>query len=71
MQNAIQVYEYLREFNPYQAEDLERAHKMLMQNLRDNADKLRTSNIGIVKSSKIKHLAPIGKEYQRINKRPL
>ncbi|SDF28807.1 Fic family protein [Epilithonimonas hungarica] len=60
VQNAIQVYEHLRQFNPYQIKDLEKAHGILMQNLIDNAGKLRTSNVGIVKGSKIEHLAPSG-----------
>lgn len=60
VQNAIRVYEHLREFNPYQLKDLERAHGILMQNLIDDAGKLRTSNFGIVKGSKIEHLAPSG-----------
>ncbi len=60
VQNAIRVYEHLREFNPYQIKDLEKAHSILMQNLIDNSGKLRTSNVGIVKGSKIEHLAQGG-----------
>lgn len=60
VQNAIKVYENLKQFNPYQLKDLEKAHSVLMDGLIDNAGKLRTSNVGIVKGSKIEHIAPSG-----------
>lgn len=60
VQNAIKVYEKLREFNPYQLKDLEKAHGILMNGLIDNTGMLRTSNVGIVKGSKVEHIAPSG-----------
>lgn len=60
VQNAIKVYEQLRSFNPYQIQDLEKAHAILMHQLLDNAGKLRTKNVGIVKGEKIEHIAPSG-----------
>lgn len=60
VQNAIKVYEQLRKFNPCQLKDLEKAHSILMNGLIENAGRLRTSNVGIVKGSKIEHLAPSG-----------
>lgn len=60
VQNAIKVYEQLRTFNPYQLKDLEKAHSVLMNGLIDKAGKLRTTNVGIVKGSKVAHLAPSG-----------
>lgn len=60
VQNVIKVYEKLYEFNPYRLKDLEKAHKILMNELIDNAGKLRTSNVGIVKGSKVEHIAPSG-----------
>lgn len=60
VQNAIKVYEQLRKFNPYQLKDLEKAHSVLMSGLIDKAGKLRTSNVGIVKGSKVEHIAPNG-----------
>lgn len=60
VQNAIRVYEQLHQFNPYQLKDLEKAHSVLMNGLIDNAGKLRTKNVGIVKGSGVKHIAPNG-----------
>jgi len=60
VQNAINVYERLHEFNPYRLKDLEKAHSLLMKGLLANAGKLRTTNVGIVKGSKIAHVAPNG-----------
>ena len=60
VQNAIQVYEQLKTFNPLQLKDLEKAHAYLMNGLIENAGKLRTTNVGIVKGSKVEHIAPSG-----------
>jgi Fic family protein len=60
VQNAIKVYEQLNKFNPYQLKDLEKAHSVLMNGLIENAGKLRTTNVGIVKGSKVEHIAPSG-----------
>lgn len=60
VQNAIKVYEQLNTFNPFQLKDLEKAHAILMNGLIDNAGKLRTTNVGIVKGSKVEHIAPSG-----------
>lgn len=58
VKNAIKVYEQLHSFNPFQLKDLEKAHAILMKSLIDNAGKLRTTNVGIVKGSKVEHIAP-------------
>ncbi len=60
VQNAINVYEQLHKFNPYKLIDLEKAHGILMNKLIENAGKLRTTNVGIVKGSKVEHIAPNG-----------
>lgn len=60
VQNAITVYNRLHEFNPYRLKDFEKAHSLLMQGLLTNAGKLRTTNVGIVKGSKVAHVAPNG-----------
>ena len=60
VKNAIKVYEQLRTFNPNNLSDLEKAHAILMQDLLKDAGKLRTKNVGIVKGSKVAHLAPGG-----------
>lgn len=60
VQNAIEVYSRLQEFKPENLRDLEKAHAILMKDLIDKAGKLRTSNVGIVKGSKVAHIAPGG-----------
>lgn len=60
VQNAIQVYERLYEFDPYRLTDLEKAHGILMNGLIERAGKLRTENVGIVKGSIVEHIAPNG-----------
>lgn len=60
VQNAIKVYEQLTNFNPFQIRDLEKVHAILMNGLIANAGKLRTTNVGIVKGSKVEHIAPSG-----------
>lgn len=58
--NAIQVYEQLKNLNPTKLNDLKKAHKILMLGLVENAGTLRTKNVGIVKGNKVEHLAPSG-----------
>lgn len=60
VQNAIKVYEQLHSFNPNSLKDLEKAHKILMKGLIEDAGKLRIKNVGIVKGSKVAHVAPSG-----------
>ena len=60
VQNAIEVYKDLKIFNPNTIKDLELAHSILMKNLVENPGKFRTTNVGIVKGSKVEHLAPGG-----------
>ncbi|WP_299246277.1 Fic family protein [uncultured Aquimarina sp.] len=60
VQNAIKVYELLQKLNPYELNDLCKAHKYLMDGLIDTAGKLRTKNVGIVKGSEVAHIAPGG-----------
>lgn len=60
VQSTIKVYEQLHSFNPNSLKDLEKAHKILMKGLIEEAGKLRTKNVGIVKGSKVAHVAPSG-----------
>jgi len=60
VQNAIKVYEAIHTLNPNKLKDLEKAHGILMKELIDTAGKLRTKNVGIVKGSKVEHIAPSG-----------
>ncbi|MFY0630462.1 MAG: Fic family protein [Flavobacteriaceae bacterium] len=61
VQNAIKVYEQLNTFHPNRLKDLEKAHGLLMRGLIEDAGKLRTKNVGIVKGAKIAHVAPGGR----------
>ena len=60
VQNAIKVYEKLKEFNSNSLKDLQIAQSILMHGLIDGSGKFRTKNVGIVKGSKVEHLAPSG-----------
>nr|WP_160136234.1 Fic family protein [Chryseobacterium sp. c4a] len=60
VQNAIKVYDQLILFNPFKLRDLEKAHTILMNGLIESAGKLRATNVGIVKGSKVEHIAPGG-----------
>ena len=56
--NAIAVYDNLQNYNPNSSKSFLKAHKTLLKNLIENAGKYRTTGVGIVKGSKIAHLAP-------------
>lgn len=56
--NAIKAYEDLSKYNPNSLESLCKAHKTFMQDLIDNAGLVRSSNVGILKGSKVSHVAP-------------
>nr|WP_155285699.1 Fic family protein [Capnocytophaga felis] len=60
VQNAIRIYNQLQNYNPFEIKDLQKAHSVLMNELINNAGKFRTSNVGIVKGSKVEHIAPSG-----------
>lgn len=60
VQNAIQVYEEINQLNPYHLKDLEKAHSILMKGLVAHPGKLRSTNVGIIKGSKVEHIAPGG-----------
>lgn len=56
--NAIAVYVQLNKLHPFLEKSFLSAHKMLMQGLIKNAGRYRTSGVGIVKGSKLAHIAP-------------
>lgn len=56
--NAIKIYENLKEYNPANEKSFLKAHKNLMEGLIENSGKYRTKSVGIVKGSKVEHLAP-------------
>lgn len=60
VKNAIRVYEHLDTFDLYDIKSLCAAHKMLMDNLIEDAGTLRKTAVGIVKGKDITHIAPPG-----------
>ncbi len=56
--NAIQVYENLEKYKPSDEATFFKAHRVLMENLIDKPGKYRNQGVGIVKGSKVQHVAP-------------
>lgn len=56
--NAIEIYEKLEKYNPLSEKSFLKAHQNLMNNLIENAGKYRKKGVGIVKGTKVEHLAP-------------
>ena len=56
--NAAKVYENIQSFNPNSIKSFLAAHKMLMSGLIENSGKFRNKGVGILKGSKITHVAP-------------
>ena len=56
--NAIKIYENLEEYNPSNEKSFLKAHQNLMEDLIENSGKYRNQSVGIVKGSKVEHLAP-------------
>lgn len=56
--NAIRIYENLEQYNPSNEKSFLKAHKDLMIGLIENPGKYRNQSVGIVKGSKVEHLAP-------------
>ena len=58
VKNAIAVYEKLGDFDYQSEKSFLSAHKLLMQDLVPNAGRYRSEGAGIVKGSKVAHVAP-------------
>lgn len=58
VKNAIAVYNQLSKFDSYSFNSFCKAHSILMANLIDLPGKIRTKSVGILKGSKMAHLAP-------------
>lgn len=56
--NAIKIYENLDIYKPSSEKSFLKAHQNLMENLIEDAGKYRKQSVGIVKGSKIEHVAP-------------
>ena len=58
VQNAIKAYEELPRYKVYQLNSLLQSHKLLMQGLVPDAGRLRSTHVGILKGSRVSHVAP-------------
>lgn len=56
--NALKVYKNINKLKPYNEKDFLYAHKLLLKNLINNPGKYRKQGVGIVKGSKVEHVAP-------------
>jgi Fic family protein len=56
--NALEVYSKLKNLNYSSEKDFLKAHKMLMNGLDEHFGRYRKKSVGIVKGSKIAHIAP-------------
>lgn len=56
--NAIKIYENLEEYKPTNEQSFLKAHKSLMEGLIEDSGRYRIQSVGIVKGSKVEHLAP-------------
>ncbi|MBO6186835.1 MAG: Fic family protein [Chryseobacterium sp.] len=56
--NALKTYQELSKLKYNQEKDYLKAHKTLMIGLVENPGKYRTKGVGIVKGSKVEHIAP-------------
>lgn len=59
--NAIDVYDKLPDFKPYELKSFLKAHKLLMKDLIESPGKLRTKSVGIFKGEQVAHIAPPAK----------
>src|SRR4030042_2170705 len=60
VKNAIKAYENLENYRPTSLTSFCKAYSILMKGLIDNAGKIRTKSVGIIKGATITHVAPSG-----------
>lgn len=58
VRNAIKTYNLYSSLNPYEIDDLLRAHSIMMEALTDDAGRFRKSGVGVVSGSQLIHIAP-------------
>lgn len=56
--NAISIYDNLKDYNPCDEKSFLKAHQRLMEGLIENSGTYRNQGVGIVKGSKVQHVAP-------------
>lgn len=60
VKNAIKVYDNLESFNPTSLTSFCNANSILMNGLIEDAGKIRTKSVGILKGAAVTHIAPPG-----------
>lgn len=58
VENAFAAYNRLLEFDPYDADDLQVAHGILMKDLVKDAGRYRSGNVGVFRGNDAVHVAP-------------
>ncbi|MEA3353068.1 MAG: Fic family protein [Campylobacterota bacterium] len=58
VKGAVELYDNLEKLDYQKEENLLKAHKLLMQNLLNNAGKYRVSNVGVGGKDGVTHIAP-------------
>lgn len=58
VKNALQAYELLLTLNPYEENDLLKAHKLMMSDLVERNGKYRNDGVGVFDGKQVVHLAP-------------
>lgn len=58
MKNAYEAYNLLLSFDPFNVEDLLRAHKILMLELMNESGRFRSGGVGVFAGEKLVHMAP-------------
>lgn len=56
--NALEVYKNINKLKPEREKDFLKAHNLLLQKLIKEPGKYRNQSVGIVKGSKVEHIAP-------------
>ena len=60
VENAIQAYNNLSNFNAFSKESYLEAHQLLISGLVDTPGQFRTGSVGVIQGDKVAHLAPPG-----------
>lgn len=58
VKNALQAYNLLLTLNPYEEQDLLKAHKLMMADLVNRNGKYRNDGVGVFNGNQVVHLAP-------------
>lgn len=59
VENAFKVYKFISNLNPFSIDDLLKAHRIMMNNLIENAGSFRNKGVGVFdKNGNVVHMAP-------------